>query len=247
MKSGFLNTKSSAEKGVLKDDRSRPLYGGDISSGGWERSKEKSTRDQHSHQPSTKPTFSFVDCPILPLSLGNPKNALSVWYGRRHKDFTFCVNDCFVSWDFGLAHEKYFTSIFTCPASQEKFMSGMLKSKPKKAKVILEKAKEGMQVEIVWYKKKKEAEHAAAARALDCLSYREGMGKRNMCYGLCDENPYMKDTFEFHMPISAPDEVEDEVMTQPIDITNKARDLSMDEDASQFRSDYRSNRQSDAA
>eukprot|EP00979_Chaetoceros_neogracilis_P017772 scaffold10272_cov276-Chaetoceros_neogracile.AAC.6 len=250
MKSGFLNTKPTTDKGLLEDDRSRPIFGWEgsnsLSSGGWERYNEMSTGDNHSPPyPDSENTFSSVDCPLLPLSLGQPKLALSPWYGRRHKDFVFCVNDCFVTW--GSPHEPYFTSVFTCPASQEKFMCGSLKSKPYKPQITLEKAKEGIQVEIkiVWYKKKKEAEHAAAARALDCLSYREGMGQLNMSYGLCEEDPYMKDEYQVHMPCSAPDEVSDEVMTRPVEIISKTEEVSMDEDTSQFRSDYRSIRQGD--
>jgi len=246
MKSGFLNKNSSKtdQEGILRDRRSRPLFGlegrGTFSSGGWERFNDASAGCQLSQPaPHEEMESLSLDCPIFPVSLGNPKNALSVWYGRRHKDFSFSVNECFVSWDLGESdHEKYWTSIFKCPASQEKFMSGILKSKQNKTKITQEKAREGIQeVTIVWYKKKKEAEHAAAARALDCLSYREGMDQRNMCYGLCKEGPYSKGECDILIPISAPDEVEDKVMTQPVEISNKTKDISMDEE---FRSDYRS-------
>mmetsp|Transcript_16688 Transcript_16688/g.24992 ORF Transcript_16688/g.24992 Transcript_16688/m.24992 type:complete len:255 (-) Transcript_16688:42-806(-) len=247
MKSGFLNKNSSKseQEGLLRDRRSRPLFGfegrGTFSSGGWEHFGDASAGCQLSQPaPHEEMKSLSLDCPILPMSLGNPKNALSVWYGRRHKDFTFSVNECFVTWDFGGGsdHEKYWTSIFTSPASQEKFMSGILISKPNKTKITQEKAKEGIQeVTIVWYKKKKEAEHAAAARALDCLSYREGMNQRNMCYNLCQEHPYKKGEGDILLPISVPDEVEDKVMTQPVAISNKTKDISMDEE---FRSEYRS-------
>ena len=54
--------------------------------------------------------------------------------------------------------------------------------------------------------KKKDAEHAAAARALDCLSFREGEGIRSMCYGLCKEEPYLDgdDESKFVVPSSMP-------------------------------------------
>jgi len=48
-------------------------------------------------------------------------------------------------------------------------------------------------VVVIWYRKKMQAEHAAAARALDCLSFREGGGvKASMSYGICREDPYNK-------------------------------------------------------
>ena len=39
--------------------------------------------------------------------------------------------------------------------------------------------------------KKSLAEHSAAARALDCLSFREGDGISTMSYGLCIDKPYI--------------------------------------------------------
>ena len=56
--------------------------------------------------------------------------------------------------------------------------------------------------------KKKDAEHAAAARALDCLSFREGNGIKTMCFGLCKEDPYLLDDEEskFVIPSSTPAE-----------------------------------------
>jgi hypothetical protein len=52
--------------------------------------------------------------------------------------------------------------------------------------------------------KKQHAQHAAAARALDCLSYREGKGVRSMSYGLCDDDPYLSKEDAPSLPTSAP-------------------------------------------
>lgn len=76
--------------------------------------------------------------------------------------------------------------------------------------------------------KKKDAEHAAAARALDCLSYREGGGSKS--YGLCEEDPYMEDDeCKFKVPSSVPSEfhdwLENNVVTQI-----EARPLGMEVD-----------------
>jgi len=140
--------------------------------------------------------------PFLPRSLGVPKNSLSNWYGKRHKDMTFATNKCFTTWDDnGPAHALYFTSIFTCPVTGEMFSCGK-HGDVKTYKVENEEISEGVDEEegdnserrlnpIIWYRKKLLAEHSAAARALDCLSFREGDGSDGSSYYLCMENPYM--------------------------------------------------------
>mmetsp|Transcript_10769 Transcript_10769/g.13616 ORF Transcript_10769/g.13616 Transcript_10769/m.13616 type:complete len:299 (+) Transcript_10769:59-955(+) len=87
----------------------------------------------------------------------------------------------------------------------------------------------GKKVAIVWHRKKKDAEHAAAARALDCLSFRDGGGVSSMCYGLCREDPYLDEQGEmddddddgntevvkkFAIPSSVPPTVFDWLMTE---------------------------------
>jgi len=64
--------------------------------------------------------------PFLPSCLDSPKNALTMWYGQRFKNFPqFKTNDCFTTWnDGGKPHELKFTSIFTCPVTGEHFASG---------------------------------------------------------------------------------------------------------------------------
>jgi len=51
---------------------------------------------------------------------------------------------------------------------------------------------------------RQQAKHAAAARELDCLSYREGEGIRSMSYGLCKEDPYWSTEDSPGLPQSAP-------------------------------------------
>lgn len=52
--------------------------------------------------------------------------------------------------------------------------------------------------------KKQHAQHAAAARALDCLSFREGKGVDTMAYGLCKEEPYLSKEDAPPLPSSTP-------------------------------------------
>lgn len=236
MKSGFLKKKSKHKAlGVLLDERSRQnLIGTGFSSGGWENYKYSPGEDVV--RETDIPTF---DGPILPQSIRAPKNSLSVWYSRRYKDFVFCANDCFVSWHRGPDHERYFTSVYTCPSSGEKFMCGTF-GEEAKIKITQETVKDGDgMVTVVWYRKKKDAENAAAARALDCFSYREGEGDKKKSYGLCAEPPYLEHEKICMIPISAPDQVYDEVMTRPVNRKIK-QDPGMDEDTELFRHEYRS-------
>ena len=55
--------------------------------------------------------------------------------------------------------------------------------------------------------KKVNAEHAAAGRALDCLSYRETNGEES--YSYCFDEPYMGPESAPHLPSSTPDGVAD--------------------------------------
>lgn len=140
--------------------------------------------------------------PLLPRNLGAPKNVISVWYGKRHRDIPIVVNKCFTTWDDGgSSHEKYFTSVFTCPVTGEMFSCGRYDDKssylskkekiPKRDNLDIDKSTE--EIAVIWYRKKVSAEHSAAARALDCLSFRENNpnGLLSMSYGLCDDDPYM--------------------------------------------------------
>ena len=125
----------------------------------------------------------FQSVPLLPKTLGEPKNALASWYGKRHK----CVvpKTCFTTWDDGnKSHVRKHTSVFTCPVTQEQFPSGTLRDG-----IVSSECECSVVGDVVYYNTKKLAEHAASARALDCFSYREHNGA--MHYGLCQESPYL--------------------------------------------------------
>lgn len=163
-----------------------------------------------------EPINTLKGIPFLPKNLGTPKNVIPQWYDRHHKGFAFRSSDCFFSWnDNGKAHEMHWTSIFKCPVTGELFGSGKFGDDKSSYKVrrerkngdgdIVEDGQEkvsefggcaGKKVAIVWHRKKKDAEHAAAARALDCLSFRDGGGVLSMCYGLCEEDPYLDEPEE---------------------------------------------------
>lgn len=162
--------------------------------------------------------------PFLPKNLGAPKNVIPQWYAKRYKDIFFKSNDCFFTWnDGGKAHEMYHTSVFKCPVTGELFGSGkfgdnkdLYQERKESGENATDVDCDDEKVTIVWHRKKKDSEHAAAARALDCLSFREGEGVLSMCYGLCDEVPYLEgDETKFVLPSSVPSEFYDWLEKDP--------------------------------
>lgn len=244
MKKGFLN--QNLEDGLgderseysLKIDKLRKSDGFALGSG-WD--KFDPSKYKRGTGRFTKPKIFKQDTPKYHPSFENPKNALSLWYGQRYKDQKFQMNECFVTWpdENSPSHAKTFTSVFKCPITLEKFMSGKWKN-PKRFSTTMEKSDDpGASVEVIWFSKKKDAEHAAAANALDCLSFRED-GK---CYNLCEDAPYRENDRSLVLPSSAPrDEIfSDVVMTEAV--ANVTEDEDMEDDL-QFRNDYRAMRKS---
>ena len=88
--------------------------------------------------------------PFLPSCLDSPKNALTMWYGQRYKNFLqFKTNECFTTWDDGgKPHEVKFTSIFTCPVSGEHFISGKY-GKERDVYVVVKDEKTN--VDVFWF------------------------------------------------------------------------------------------------
>jgi hypothetical protein len=89
------------------------------------------------------------------------------------------LKDYYTTWTIGPSHEMKFTSVFTCPMSGEHFASGIMDSG-----------------EVwggwVWYKNKKHAMNAAAAKALDCFAFRESSARGSFLQR-CDDEPYFED------------------------------------------------------
>jgi len=175
----------------------------------------------------------YQQVPILPYkTMGVPKNALSSWYGKRHKNLTI-QNKYFTTWnDGGIPHLLKWTCLFTCPVTGEKFPSGQFGDKSlyqvgleqdgpeeKDASMMEDTTSEQHSIEeketmtntrsskdttvpskVVWYNKKIAAEHAAAARAMDCLHLREECVLQTGVtpLRLCIEEPYIA-TEEIHI------------------------------------------------
>lgn len=153
--------------------------------------------------------------PLTPRPLGKkvvPKAALNSWYDDRYEEgheLLKAMREYYLTWrDKTMPnHENRYTSVFTCPVTGEKFASGRF-GDPKTYDVKeetfggegAEDAMVPIVAEVVWYSNKKAAEHAAAARALDCFLHRSAGGgevdkdkparRRRTTDGLCVEEPY---------------------------------------------------------
>jgi hypothetical protein len=87
----------------------------------------------------------------------------------------------FVTWSDGSSrpHEDHWTSIFVCPRTGELFLSGEL---------IEDGGHEAQGLR--WYATKQKAREAAAGKAEDCFTLREGCGG----YQFCNVQPYREGT-----------------------------------------------------
>jgi hypothetical protein len=105
---------------------------------------------------------------------------LHTLYGSNSK-MAITKNDYFTWDDGGMSHNPKYTSIFLCPITKEPFPSGTLRTDNKVVNVP------GTRAQVVWYSKKSFAEHAAAARALDCFRHRQ---RETFDDRYCAENPH---------------------------------------------------------
>lgn len=69
----------------------------------------------------------------------------------------------------GPPHDNIWSSVFCCPLTGEVFPSGRYPTLEQPRDVVFD---EGTQQEVIWYSRKMSAEHAAAARAHDCIAFR---------------------------------------------------------------------------
>ena len=92
-----------------------------------------------------------------------PKAALYVFYGKKPRRVQLSGN-AYITWDNGSkTHELKYTSIFICPITKECFIAGHYG----------DSYFHDPNNNLVWYSKKMLAEHAVAARTLDCWNLRE--------------------------------------------------------------------------
>jgi hypothetical protein len=150
----------------------------------------------------------FAGVPFMPTSMfGSPKLALNSLYGKRMVE-TPVTNAAFFHWDDnGPAHLRKHTCVFVCPETYERFPAGCHGEELSKFTVDEEDG-------IVWYTRKKEAEHGAAARRYDCYYYRQCLALNPLAvpkkhWGL--DHPYQQGQGPF---ISFPAHIEEAIQKQ---------------------------------
>lgn len=146
------------------------------------------TTSTHSTHATTSTTTSGTTSASTPTSLPVvdlagpdiiPKQELYFLYGKKPRKVQLKGTD-YLTWDNGKpVQDVKFTSIFVCPITKEIFLARSY-GDPKTF------TKEG---DIFWYPKKNSAEHAAAARAVDCWNLRE---QRHHMKRLSIDTPYEK-------------------------------------------------------
>jgi len=129
-----------------------------------------------------------------------PKAELHVVYGRVFGKVISSAN--YHTWhDSGQAHNLQWTSIFVCPATGELYFSGRYPGAVARTM--------GDSNGLLWFSKKTAAEHAAAARALDCWSYREKLrnnsSNASQIVAVGSEAPYLEQQAIFRLPPSVPE------------------------------------------
>ena len=138
------------------------------------------------------------------ISKDSPISALNAFFQRTYKTNTG-MKDFFITWDNGLKlPELRFTSIFVNPWSGEIFPSTRYEA--------VEDAIEDDS--FTWFMEKVEARHAAAARAYECLTFREGLKSGETYESIGAHSPYLEGQLvidETRIPVSIWKKVQDVV------------------------------------
>ncbi len=112
----------------------------------------------------------FKDLPFLPQNLGAPKNCITQWYGKRHKDLQFKEDDCFFTWNRDGNPHGMKGCIFKCPLTGELFGCGQFGDESKyeiteeSIHAGVDGAEEGEKVKIVWHRKSIDFYHLYALK-----------------------------------------------------------------------------------
>ena len=100
-----------------------------------------------------------------------PKADLHALYGKYPRRKVIVAGNYHTWHDSGQGHMLKWTSIFVCPMTGELFCSGRYFGAI--ATTTLTAAANSRPLPLLWFAKKTQSEHAAAARAFDCLVYRD--------------------------------------------------------------------------
>jgi len=176
----------------------------------------------------------------------SPKAQLQQYYQDRFLVFE-SIGKYFYSFDNGDDQHQLHTSVFINPTNgTERFGCGRYggNGQSPSYETTLEDADgRGTSVEVVWYKRKKDAEHAAAARALDCIRLRDS--DPSLYPKLCSETPYLDMDEAPLLPLRFQPELETLLSEKPIHVVLNRRvmPLPMETEAEVVhRQEYRMSR-----
>jgi hypothetical protein len=132
-----------------------------------------------------------------------PKSELHCLYGKRRKVIS---SESYHTWhNGGQAHSLKWTSIFVCPITGELFVSGRYSGGDYTT------TSDG----TVWYSKKLHAEHAAAARVYDCMTFRyPTLPLSSSVESLGQDIPYAATGAMFTVPPGIPSNIADKIRIQ---------------------------------
>jgi hypothetical protein len=249
MKPGFLLT-SDKKNGLFNDKQSKQSSSSSDTITGWEnysvyetlyyRSLRNKINGNNTDSLVSNPPLThggdlkskWIDGPLFPNSISSPVLTLNNWYSARHK--IMLTSDPYTYWNDKNPKDNLLrhTCAFRCPRTDEIFFSGRY-GNPNRYEVR-EEISNGIPIEVVWYTKKKYAQHAVAARVLDCYSYRDNECNIAMCFKLCQEEPYAMN-ISMTIPSSAPEIPVVAVQMQETQIKD-------DEQYYQDRAEYRNSR-----
>ena len=203
-----------------------------------------------------QPYMNPAEAPLMPVAATAgtagrnmsplPKAQLQQYYQDRFLDFE-SIGKYFYSFPNGDDQHQLHTSVFINPTNgTERFGCGRYggNGQSPSYNTTLEDADgRGTSVEVVWYKRKKDAEHAAAARALDYIRLRES--DPSLHPKLCSETPYLDIDEAPLLPLRFQLELEALLSEEPIqDVSNrKVRSVPMETEAEvALRHEYRMSR-----
>ncbi|KAL7574517.1 hypothetical protein ACA910_015873 [Epithemia clementina (nom. ined.)] len=143
--------------------------------------KAHETSSSTASVPKSAPSSPSEKIPVPAGQQKAPKGALYTWYFQKHR-VSLSQEDYVTFDDGGRDHEKRFSSVFLSPMTGECFPSGRFGSGFRVGVAAAAAADEpastsssAKPISIIWYVSKKAAENGAAARAYDCLTFREGL------------------------------------------------------------------------
>lgn len=134
-----------------------------------------------------------------------PKSELHVFYAKQFKKILSNAN--YHVWHNAVeAHQLKWTSVFVCPCTGELFLSGRYPCTEAEREVV---------GKLCWYTKKVHAEHAAAACALECWSFRN----QPVPIPLTRETPYRHvQEGVFRLPDTVPEAIRVTIYAQQAEI-----------------------------